>query len=69
MTDKEKFQDAFCALSALHEAASEYGMMTAGLMPLDLMKSDYFKREHERLSNAVIYASAVLRREWDKVEL
>ena len=67
MTDKEKLEDAIHALAVLQEAAGEYGIMTAGLMPLESMKTDYFKREHKRLSKAITEAATVLRLEWDSV--
>lgn len=63
MTKKEtaKLNEALAALETLHGAASSYGMMTAGLMPLDSMETEYFEDEHLSLSRAIVAASKILR--------
>lgn len=57
----DKLDKAMGALSSLHAAASSYGMMTAGFMPLSSMQTDLFREEHAKLSEAIVDAIRVLR--------
>lgn len=63
MTDYEidQLDSAMEALETLHAAASSYGMMTAGFMPLDSMRTDFFRSEHASFAEAIVSASKVLR--------